>query len=200
IAVAAAVVLAGCIQIGNSENLQPARFYVLEDLTPATALPVRAGRTLLLAPTETAAYYDTQQVVFSPSAGRRAYYQFANWTDRPGRRFNDLLLRRLEARDSFGSVAHITAGVGGELMLNTTLEALFHDDAQAPGVARIEVVAELIDRERRRVVARRTFSRAEPLKTDDAEATVAAANVALTALLDELVPWVEQNAAAVAKP
>jgi uncharacterized lipoprotein YmbA len=115
--------LAGCVSF---QDVPPREYYVLDDLARAGASrpAAPAGRVLLVNPASTSPFYDTQNMVFSRSPGQRAYYQFAGWTERPGRRLSELLMRRLEARGSFKSVAATTAGIKGDLVLTTRLEVL----------------------------------------------------------------------------
>jgi cholesterol transport system auxiliary component len=150
---------------------------------------------LLVHPTVTSSFYDTQSLVYSRAAGQRGYYQFAGWTERPGRRFSELLTRRLETRGAFGSVASTTAGVRGDVLLNTRLEELYQDTGASPGRVVVEVTAEIVDYAERTMVARRRFSQSVATGGDNAASAVAAFNQAVTALLDEVSAWVEATAA-----
>jgi cholesterol transport system auxiliary component len=189
-ALAGLALLGGCISI---PDVPPREYYVLEDLaTPGAAKPGgESGRVLLVHPVAASPFYDTQSLAFSGAPGQRAYYQFAGWTERPGRRLNDLLTRRIEARGGFRSVASSTAGVRGDIVLNTRLEEFYHDAGAKPGSVRVEVSAELVDISGRAVVARRRFAHSAPVAGENAQAAVAAFNQATTALLDELSAWVE---------
>ncbi len=184
--------LSGCTVFGGD---RPApTYFVLRDAADVTPAAQRSARTLLVAPTATSPFYDTQSIVFSRMPGTRAYYQFAAWTERPGKRFDALLLSRLERRGAFASVASITAGVRGELLLACMLSELYHDDDPAPGHVRMEVAAELTDRNERRLLGRRAFAQESPVGADNAEAAVRAFETAVARLLDELVAWVERAA------
>lgn len=193
-AAALLALLAGCLAPGN---LPPREYYVLDDLAKAAA-PKRAtaiDRVLLVNPTSVSPFYDTQSLAFSRAPGQRAHYQFAAWTERPGRRFSELLMRRLDARGGFKSVTSTTSGVTGDLVLNTRLEEFYQDAGTDPGSARIELSAELIDHARRAILARRAFSQSAPAGGEGASSAVAAFNRALTALLDEVTVWLEREAA-----
>ena len=121
---------------------------------------------------------------------RVAHYQFASWTERPAGRIARLLVRRLAARDAFADVALSTAPVRGDWLLELQLEQMFHDDVSPPGVARIELSADLVDWSARRAVDRRRFAQQEPLVGETSAQAVAAFNRALARLLDELEAWV----------
>lgn len=186
--------LAGCVSF---QDVPPREYYVLDDLAKASASKpaATAGRVLLVSPASASPFYDTQNMVFSRSPDQRAYYQFAGWTERPGRRLNELLIRRLEARGSFKSVAATTAGIKGDLVLSTRLEEFYHDTRAKPGSVRIEVSAELVDYASRTIVAQRRFAQSVPAAGENAPAAVAAFNRASTSLLDELLTWIEDAAA-----
>lgn len=186
------ILAAGCVSFGPRE---PQRFYVLENSSASRAGtgPARAT-TLLLAPTTAAAFYDTQSIAYSRSAGTRAYYHYHSWTEPPARRIGDLLALRLDASGGFRTVASLTSAVRGELVLSTHLAEFYHDAASPPGVARVALSAELTDPLKRVVVARKAFTASAPAASFDAPGAVRGFNQALGALLDEVSAWVEAEA------
>lgn len=193
-AMVAPVLLAGCMSI---PDVPPREHYVLEDPGSARAVMPAGGasRVLLVNPASASPFYDTQNLVFSRAQGQRSYYQFAAWTERPGRRLSELLARRLEAGGGFRSVAATTAGVKGDVVLNTRLEEFYHDVGAKPGGVRIEVSAELVELAGRAIIARRRFVQTAPAAGENAQAAVAAFSQATGALLDEMSAWVGQAAA-----
>ena len=182
--------LGGCMSF---QDVPPREYYVLDDLAKAGASRPAAptGGVLLVSAASASPFYDTQNLVFSRAPGQRAYYQFAGWTERPGRRLTELLMRRLEARGSFKAVAATTAGIKGDLVLSTRLEEFYHDTSANPGSVRIEVSVELVDYAGRTIVAQRRFAQSAPAAGENAQAAVAAFNRAATALLDDLSAWIE---------
>lgn len=180
---ACTALIAGCV---STPNVPPVQHYVLEDLGAAA----QARRTtqvrpvLVVQPTSVSTFYDTQRLAFSRAAGQRAYYQFAAWTERPGRAFSGLLSRRLGA-------PFTTDGVKGDLVLHTRLEEIYHDAHTTPGSVNISVSAELVDVAGRRVGEDQRFARSVPTVTENAAGAVAAANQAITEVLDDLARWIE---------
>lgn len=175
--------LAACV---GQTNVPPVQYYVLGNGEEA-AFARRAsqiGRVLLVNPATVSSFYDTQRLVYSRAEGQRAYYQFAAWTDRPGRLFSELLIRRLGA-------ASTTSGVKGDLVLYTRLHELYHDASVSPGTVRIEVWAELVDAAGRLAGERRRFSRSVPARSENAAGAVEAANRAVSEVLDEIAAWVQ---------
>ena len=155
----------------------------------------RNPRTLLVAGVAASAFDDGTGIAFSRAPGARAHYQFASWSARPAGRIARLLVNRLAASEAFGDVASATAAVRGDWLLELQLEQMFHDDVSPPGVARIEVSAELLDWAGRRAIGRRRFVQQEPLAGESAVQAVAAFNRALARLLDEVQAWVLAQAA-----
>jgi cholesterol transport system auxiliary component len=173
----------GCV---GPANLPPVQYYVLGNgYRPAAARPAsQGGRVLLVNPTTVSAFYDTQRLVFSRAEGERAYYQFAAWTERPGRAFSQLLGRRLDAPS-------ITSGVKGDLVLHTRLEELYHD--ARTNAVNIAVSAELVDSGGRLVGERRRFVRSVATSGENAAAAVEAANRAVGEILEDIAAWIERR-------
>ena len=204
--VPAVLVLAGsgCGSLGG-DTPAPV-WYLLEDLGPAAA-PAAGGQpiaqpiarpiaqNLLVAPVLASSFDDSVMLAYGRAANTRAHYKFAGWTERPARRIGLLVERRLEGRARFASVAQSTAGVRGDLMLNLSLEHLYHDVSSSPGRARVALIAELLHWRDRVLLARRSFERTAPVAREAADAAVDATNRAFSALLDDLCPWVEETAA-----
>ena len=190
-----ALLLAGCISVdvGNSDSNVRAQ-YRLADLAPP---PGPAGRTvprsLVVVSMPSLGIGDTFAMAYSRAPQQRALYQNASWAERPSNRVVQLLVRRLDARAAFASVTELGSGVGGDLVLNVTVNELVHDTVAARG--RLELTAELVDRATRTLVARRRFSAEAPVAQENARGAVEALSQALTRVLDEVVPWLEASAA-----
>ena len=192
IAVVGLAMLAGCLPLSS---VPPREYYVLSDLEGMKPMPRSPShQTLLVSPTSVSEFYDSQSLVFSRASNQRAYYQFAAWTERPGKRLTELLIRRLAASGGFGSVTATTAGAQGDLVLNTRLDDLYYDARTKPGSVRIELFAELVDPARRAIVAQRTFVQTAPARDDAAPAAVAAFDSATTKILGEVAAWAQDTA------
>jgi cholesterol transport system auxiliary component len=212
------LVLSGCLNLGEKSNT-PMVYYVLNDAAlkdadppgakipqggtessaPAATAPDQPGAktrapTLLVLDTTTGSFYDTEQLVFSRSAGTRSQYQFARWTERPGKRFADLMRIRLDRQDSW-NVSAAGGYVRGDLMLDTELVEFYHDAASEPGQMRLVLRAELVDLKQRALLGRRVFEQRVPLTTYDAAAAAQAANLAVSRALDDLTGWLATRVA-----
>ena len=204
---ALSLVLSGCINLGEKTKIPAVVYYVLNDPVSATdSASLRAGAlkdsdplrakarvesyapTLLVLDTTTGSFYDTDQLVFSHSAGTRGQYQFARWTERPGKRFADLMRTRLDRQGAW-NISAAGGYVRGDMLLDTELVEFYHDAASEPGQMRLVLRAELVDLKQRALLGRRVFEQQVPLTTYDAAGAAQAANRAVSRALDELSAW-----------
>lgn len=187
---ALSLVLTGCINLGEKTKIPAVVHYVLNDPVSNTdPAPLRAdAQTLLVLDTTTGSFYDTDQLVFSRSAGTRGQYQFARWTERPGKRFADLMRTRLDRQGTW-NVSAAGGYVRGDMLLDTELVEFYHDAASEPGQMRLVLRAELVDLKQRALLGRRVFEQQVPLTTYDAAGAAQAANLAVSRALDELSAW-----------
>jgi cholesterol transport system auxiliary component len=188
-----AAALAACSGLRPTEARH---YFVLEAPSPTASAPQaspKEGMLLIGIPT-VAEFYDSQAMVFSRTAGQLSHYQHSSWAEPPGRRLTMLLLAELDARAVFRQVAVAGSGVRGRVLLATHLQEIYHDVSSTPGVARVAVVAEVIDLPRHALIARRTFSAAEPVATHDAAGAAQGCGRALGTVVAEVAEWVAEVA------
>lgn len=185
-----ALALAGCVNFGDQPDSPAATFYVLEDAAPAAPAAARKpdAPVLLVLDTTAGGFYDSDPLVFSREPGTRGQYQFARWTERPGKRFADLLRARLDRAGTW-QVASNGGYVRGDFMLDTELVEFYHDATSAPGTLRLVLRAELVDLKQRRLAGRHVFEQNVPLASYDAAGAARAANQAVARVLDDLTAW-----------
>lgn len=195
IVIASVLGLSGCVNLGldgGGKDAAEIVYYVLEDAgRQATPASSPAERVLVLVDTQAGAFYDTDGMAFSKQPGTRGYYQFARWSERAGKRFSDLLLNRLEMEKTYSAVASTSSNVRGDLLLTTDIVEFFHDANQQPGVARMELRAELVDLKTRSLVARKTFSQSVAVTGFDAAGAHKALNQAATQTLNDMLDWLK---------
>ena len=187
---ALSLMLTGCVNFGEKANTPAMVYFVLNDPVPAAEpAPLRADApTLLVLDTTTGSFYDTDQIVFSRSAGTRGQYQFARWTERPGKRFADLMRARLDRQGAW-NVSASGGYVRGDMLLDTELVEFYHDAASEPGQMRLVLRAELVDLKQRTLLGRHVFEQQVPVATYDAAGATQAANLAASRALDDLSAW-----------
>ena len=194
--------LGGCTGFGLSAASQPISAYSLDDLAGSTHSAGRAealpGPGLLIATAPVALLYDTDRMVFTRDGAAYAYYQFANWSDRPARRISQLAEARLSQRGRFASVGSTTSGLRGERLLSLRLEWLLHDDSRSPGEVRLAVTGEMIDTRTRTLLGRERFEAQARVRSRDAQGAAQAGSEALTTLLNALCDWTENRGGSVA--
>ncbi len=192
----AGLLLAGCsgLTLGGQQAVS---WFTLNDQHVARkSEEPSVDAVLIIGQVDANPFYDSTQLAFSRSEIARAYYQYAAWTERPTKRLSTLIERRLAEREGFKAVANATAGIRGDLLLNLSLEEIYHDTAAQPPVARIALQAALIQASDRSLLARKRFESTAQVKTPDAASAVTALNSATTELIDQLSAWVEQQSQA----
>jgi cholesterol transport system auxiliary component len=164
--------------------------YALKDSDPlrAKARVESYAPTLLVLDTVSGSFYDTDQLVFSRSAGTRAQYRFARWTERPGKRFAELMRNRLDLQGAW-QVTAVGSHVRADLLLDTELVEFYHDAASEPGQVRLLLRAELVDLKQRKLLGRRVFEQQVAAATYDAAGAAKASSQAVGRALDELAAW-----------
>lgn len=187
--------LAGCISVGSGGDAVPHASHLLHD-PGAGAAPRRSQPllpALLIQQRPADALADTASMAYSRRANEFAFYQLASWTERPTRQVPRLLQRRLEARGVAGAVGLLGEPLRGDWLLAVAIDTLHHDVAESPGVARLQLTAELFDRRSRTRLARRQFDANVPTARADSAAAAAAASQAISDCFDALVPWLEDE-------
>jgi len=183
--------LAGCVNLDIGRDTPETTRYVLDDVRtePVGKASAIDGRTLLVLDTVATPFYDTDNLAFSRAPGTRGYYQFARWTERPGKRFGDLLRARLEAQGEFATIATAGGHVRGELLLDTELTEFYHDAQTAPGSVLVVLRAELVDLKSRSLLGRKQFERRVEAASYDAAGAADGFNQAVSGIIDDLTAW-----------
>jgi ABC-type uncharacterized transport system auxiliary subunit len=188
----ASLLLSACISVGIGGDAPAQAHFLLNDAAtpaPRRAQPVVAA--LLIQAVPAGATADSAAIAYSQRPDEFAFYQFAQWTERPLRRVPRLLQQRLEARGVAGAVGIVGDPLRADWLLTVAVDALHHDVSVPPGQARVALAAELFDRRSRTRIARRQFDVAVPTASATAPAAAAAMSSALTQAFDRLVPWLE---------
>lgn len=195
--IATAALAAGCISVdvGGPGTGATMQYRIADQVAAPAPAAKRLDRALLISPTSNGSVDDSLSLAFARTAQGRAAYQFATWSDRPSQQLSMLLIDRVAARQSFEFVSMLGSGVGAEMQVNLTVVDFYHDAQTAPGVAWARITVELVDRTTREQLGRRTFAASAPVATASGAGAAAALSVASTAVIDQIVPWLESTAA-----
>ncbi|MEO8125196.1 MAG: ABC-type transport auxiliary lipoprotein family protein [Burkholderiales bacterium] len=181
---------------------QPA-LYALNDTAPAklVAPAQRAAAavskpTLLVNPPRAAAGFDTRHIVYLRQANQIEYFADSQWVDTPAQMLAPLIARAIERSGAFNAVLLAPTAAAGEMRLDTEVIRLQQDFGMAPSQVRFTLRAVLLDSRTRRVIAVREFDASVPAATEDATGGVAAANLAVQRVLDELAGFAAKAAEA----
>ena len=183
-----ALTLSACINLGVDKNAPPVTNFVLEDL--GRTAPPHAPRplTLVVLDTQASAFYDTDALAYSDRAGTRSYYQYARWSERPGKRFTELLDQRIARENIFAAVTG-NGQVRGDWLLETQLLEFYHDATKPPGRTRIVLRADVIDLATHKLVGQKLFRADADLTSYDAAGAYQGFTQSTTRLLDDIVDW-----------
>lgn len=183
------MLLSGCsFQLGGSATAKS--FYTLGRIDPASVAHFeRRPQRLLIRDPLASGFINSQKILFSRDPLERGQYQFASWVDTPPKLFGDLLERALDLSGLFLTIARQSSVTKADLQLNTDIEEFYHDTSDEPGVARIEIAAELVDFRERVIIASKRFTKAVPVKDYDARGAAEAFSKGIREILAEMTEW-----------
>ncbi len=180
--------LSACINLGVDKNAPPVTHFVLEDLGRTAPAHTPRPLTLVVLDTQAPPFYDTDSLAYSDQVGTRSYYRYARWTERPGKRFAELLRLRLERENLFAAVVG-DGQVRGDWLLETELLEFYHDATRPPGKTTILMQADVVDLSTHKLVGHKLFSASAELSSFDAAGAHEAFTRSTTRLLDDLMDW-----------
>ncbi len=179
--------LAGCGAITGRGK--PVIHYVLTDPGPVQRAQQTRPGVLLLREMEASAFYQEPRLAYSKAPGTLSHYEFARWSELPGKRLTWLLRQRIEAAGLFTGVAPLSSGVVGEYQLNTRLLDFYHDASVAPGAVLFLVEADLVRRSQGQLLARQVFVAQVPVAVYDGSGAAEAMNRAVNQVINEITHW-----------
>jgi len=184
-----ALALTGCAGL-LPEAIPPPAFYTLDGAVSSTATapqPASGAPTLLVQPPQAAAGYESAHIVYTRQPHRLESFAHSEWVDTPARMLAPALVAVLQASDAFQSVASSPSEIAADLSLSTEILRLHQVFApSAASQVRFTLRAALIDRRSRRLLAGREFDVGVAAASDDPAGGVAAANLAVRTVLEQL--------------
>jgi cholesterol transport system auxiliary component len=185
-------VLALALSLDGCAALQPAPEPNVHLLlaTPLTHI-ARAKRELVLEVTALRAWpgFDTLQMAYVQRPYELDYFATARWADAPAHMLGPLLAQALQQTESFRAVVQTPSAVPADIRVNAELIRLQQDFTTHPSQVELSLRVELIDVRAKRVLATRLFDATEPALTENASGGVAAANVAVQRVLEQVADF-----------
>jgi cholesterol transport system auxiliary component len=148
------------------------------------------GPVILVSRIHTRAGLASQRMMYRRSAHGVAYFTRSQWVAPPAEMLGPLVVDSLEASGRFNAVVQPGTPVAAELRLDLELAELYQDFSSQPGTAHLSLRAQLLDMNRRLVLATQQFDYAVSFEPGNAASGVEALNALLEGFLPELDLWV----------
>lgn len=188
LALAAALSLAGCSGLFGGDST-PIQMYMFEPRAFESPEHYDSTLVLMISPFQSVGL-DSRQMAYAMRPFERTYYVTAQWADTPSRMIEPLLIQAMERSGMFNAVIDVASTVVADLRLEVDLLVLQQEFHTTPSRGRLVVRAQLTNLRDNRVMATRLFERSAPAPTENPYGGAVALNLALEAVLDDMVLWV----------
>lgn len=186
------LVLSGCTALSAlDEASQPLQIYELR--TPAIQRTVsRRNIELVVEEPSASGALAIERIMIRPAPFQAQYLPGVRWADTAPVMLQTLMVRSLTETGAFGSVGRRPVGTIGDFALLSELtdfQAEFAEET-SDALIRIRLILRIVRERDARVIATRTFAVTENAATTDADAIVAAFDLATSRLLSDAVSWI----------
>lgn len=189
---ALAVGLSACVSLGPPT---PSARYELQ--AAFEGQPVAGpGPALVVAPPTAAPGFDGPRIVYVKRSDELEVFAHSEWVDTPARMLTPLLVRALERSGAFASVAEARSAGAAALRLDAEIVRLQQEFTAHPSRVRLTVRVQLTELASRRVLGTREVEAVEVAPSDDPYGGVVAANRAVRRVLEDVVAFCGERAAA----
>ncbi|RPE79584.1 ABC-type transport auxiliary lipoprotein family protein [Vulcaniibacterium tengchongense] len=192
-----ALAATGCSVLGNSTREASTIYDPEPELRAEPGWPA-VDWQLALPPPNAARMIDSLRIAVRPQPNELQVYKGAQWARPPSEMLSDALLRTFEASGKLPGAARQGSGLNADYRLLLELRR-FESDYGAQGAApaaTIEVAAKLLHAQDQRIVAARSFARAQPAASAAVPDVVEAFRLGLGELAHELAGWTLASGAA----
>jgi cholesterol transport system auxiliary component len=187
---AAAAAAAGCLSpgLGASDSV---RFYQLsaQDPAPAPKEAAFGAPALAVSVPRARAGFETRLMAYSPRPGELLYYSVNEWVDSPARMLQAALVRYLEEKGAWGSVAAEPHPEAADYRLDVDDLLLVQEFFAKPSRVRMSLEMRLVKARSGRIVGTRRFEDVEDAPGNDPYSGVTAADRALDTILGQAARW-----------
>lgn len=176
--------------LGSCSVLQPVKTeapstYTLEAQFPPQ--PNGKGELVLQVGTPVArSGYESARMVYLKKAHELEYFAQNQWVDSPARMLTPLLQQAIESSGKYKAVITSRSAVLADVRLDTEIVRLQQEFFDKPGQLHLTLRVQLIDLNKKIILAQREFDVLEPCGSDDPYAGVVAANKALQKVLAQI--------------
>jgi cholesterol transport system auxiliary component len=189
---AVAAGLSACVSLGPPT---PSERYELQAVLEGQ--PVAGpGPALVVAAPTAAPGFDGLRIVYVKRSHELDVFTRSEWVDTPARMLAPLLVRALERGGAFASVAEARSAAAATVRLETEILRLQHEFTDRPSRVRLTVRVQLTEMPSRRVLGAREVEAVEVAPSDDPYGGVVAANRAVRRVLEDVVAFCGERAAA----
>jgi len=121
------------------------------------------------------------------------YYAYNQWAENPARLLMPLLVQAMEKTNCWGTVTHGAAAVRDDFRLDSEILQWQQEFFSNPSRVRLSFRAQLVDSQKREVIAARRFEIIDEAPSNDAYGAVIAGNRAVNRLLGEIAEWLKAS-------
>jgi cholesterol transport system auxiliary component len=190
--------LGACAGVLPGPAQSPAKTYMLAPDLPspdgAVSMHRGSGPTILVSRPQDAAGYATQRMAYLERDYRLDYFSEHEWVASPAAMLGPLLVKALRRGGVFAAVSDDASSVSADLRLDTLIESMYQDFRTRPSLARVELRVQLVEPDRRRILATRVFADTQPAPSDDPYGGVVAVNRVLSRLLPQIADFAAETA------
>ncbi len=165
--------------------------------TPASSEHLTAadhsGCSLRVSTPSSAGGLNTARMAYSTEPSQLEYYAYHEWAAPPAKMVAELMETRLDATGLFKFVISGSPGVRADLRLDSHLQTLQQDFRADSSSVNLTLKISLIEVGTRNLIDSRSFSYRETAESANAEAGVAAANLAVERFIIDLSEFLETS-------
>jgi len=180
--------LSSCSFLSPVKVQQPTA-YVINKVPFSVAHKRKHALTLLVAPPQVSALYDTRQMAYTIKPYQIAYFSHNEWAEKPAQMLEPLLVQTLQNTHAFRAVLTPLNAGHYDYLLNVEILQLEQDFTQRPAVLHLKSRVQLVNANANRVIATQSFSVNERLRTPTPYSGVRAANYATAIMLREIAAF-----------
>jgi len=181
--------LGGCSVFGSGQR-DPVTIYTPQLAAQADPSWPTADWQLAIARPTAARMVDSSRIGVRPVPGEVQVYRGAVWAQPPTDLIEAGVLRVLEDSGKIAGVGRLATGMRSDYRLAMDLRRFDADyGGGALPAATIEISATLLNNRDQRIVARRTFRRAQPATATDVASVAQAFDQALASIAGEIAGW-----------